>query len=455
MSYLLPSDAMTMDKFNDSKLSSDYFMEMVNLWCSKYESKNYLFDLFSKFGGYEDSTFLQLHMLNYIADNNAKTDWDTYILLALYDSNLASWCARITDSLNKGDELCMYTLCNMFKQHAFIFTRTKPWTTVEGSIADWAIAEQCMICDVHLIFLGDNNYGELKYKPHITSPLSLPTAKNTDGKSDDNMDSLCNQTQSSDTSTGVIVGILNKDLNSRTVVTLPQSPLSIKLEAAKGLLALKTEYNIMNQQPEKSPSVTTTESQPMHTETSDKQVSTPQIHVSLSGNDTEGTSHKENTEMPTTEEPSQVVETTTSTDPAVQNNSPPGHVVIFSLPSWPVTPKNLHPANKPMESAVTKITPPSTVQNGKTNQVENKTSPTKNTVQMEQVKLCRVRLARLTDEELQRLCGLPSTLKTYPKPGVEHIWTPPTQTWSQSKITKKCKFKCFLQTGRQCQWWRW
>ena len=60
----------------------------------------------------------------------------------------------MTDPLNKGDELCVYALCDMLKQHAFIYTKTKPWTTVDGSIADLTVAELYMICDVCLIFVN-------------------------------------------------------------------------------------------------------------------------------------------------------------------------------------------------------------------------------------------------------------------------------------------------------------
>ena len=53
---------------------------------------------------------------------------------------------------------------------------------MDGSITDLTVAELCMICDACLIFLGDNNYGILKYKQHIQSPLTSPAASGTDEK---------------------------------------------------------------------------------------------------------------------------------------------------------------------------------------------------------------------------------------------------------------------------------
>ena len=142
-----------------------------------------------------------------------------------------------------------------------------------------------MICDVRLIFLGDNNFGVLKYKPHIQSPLRYLVAENTDGKPDQTLD----QTQSSETSSGTMVGILNDNLNSGTVVTLPQSPISVELEAAKGLLALKSEGKVMNQQLETPPPETVTENLPVQTETDNQKASALLSHAGVSESKTEET----------------------------------------------------------------------------------------------------------------------------------------------------------------------
>ena len=116
---------------------------------------------------------------------------------------------------------------------------------MDGSIADLTVAELCMICDVCLIFLGDNNYGILKYKLRIQSPITSPAASGTDEKPDKTVETTT--TTEGEPSSGTVVGILNEDLSTGTVVSLPQSPISIELEAAKSLLALKNEGDTTNQ----------------------------------------------------------------------------------------------------------------------------------------------------------------------------------------------------------------
>ena len=74
--------------------------------------------------------------------------------------------------------------------------------------------------------------------------------------------------------------------------------------------------------------------------------------------------------------------TQTVTETADQDdNTPPGGVVITPLPSHPVTPLNIYPANKTREAVETKPTPPSTARNSETDHVETVNSATKNLVE--------------------------------------------------------------------------
>ena len=87
--YLSPSDATTVEEFSDSELAADYCVEMVNIRCGKYENKNHLFDEFASFCGYDDSVYLWIDMLNHVAENTARYEWDAHLLLAMHGSNLA------------------------------------------------------------------------------------------------------------------------------------------------------------------------------------------------------------------------------------------------------------------------------------------------------------------------------------------------------------------------------
>ena len=292
-------------------------------------------------------------MLNHIADNSARYDWDAHILLTMHGLNLARWSARMTDPLNKGDKWCIYSLCDMLKRHAFVYTKTKPWTTVDSSIGDLTIAELCMLCDVCLIFLGDNNFGVLKYKQRIQSPIKAPVTQDTDEST--NQNSTMVDRMNADTSSSTVVGILSDDLSTGTVVSIPNSPAAAEIEAAKCLLALKREKSVAQISPESTSSkitenaptqlksdVYTTAASPV------KQLTdTEMLPSSTNRNSTtlnENSRHVEITAVETNTVETAAAGSTTIATPTI--DEPPGGVVILQLPSCPTTPVNTYPVNK-------------------------------------------------------------------------------------------------------------
>ena len=235
--YLSPDDATTIETFENSELADDYYVETINLRYGKLENKNHLFDVFANYCGYTDSTYVRLDMLKFIADNIGRYEWDAHVLLKMHGSNLARWTASMTDILNKGDELAIYAMCDMLKRHAFVYTRTKPWTTVDSNVGELSVSELCMLCDVCLIYLGNNRFGELKCKPEILSPMprmlpvSVKLESSTTQKNPD-------QTTQSPTKE-LVVGVLDANRSSCTLLTLPCLPMTSEQEDAKTLLTMK------------------------------------------------------------------------------------------------------------------------------------------------------------------------------------------------------------------------
>ena len=165
-------------------------------------------------------------------------------------------------------------MCNMLKRHAFIFTRTKPWTTVDGSIATLTIPELCMMCDVHLIYLGNNKYYEIKCKPEVLSPLPRPIPFKRESSSIQQQleHSTLSPTQE------VVVGILDASQSSCTLVSLPSSPQMNQIEMAKKEIAMKDSGETVRE---------TSETQPVETDTNnsmDMSLNAPEATPSLDPN---------------------------------------------------------------------------------------------------------------------------------------------------------------------------
>ena len=190
-----------------------------------------MFDVFSKYCGYDDSTYTRLDMLTFVAKKTTLYEWNAHVLLKMHGTNLDGWVKSMTDCLNRGDELAIYALCNMLKRHAFVFTRTKPWTTVDASIGSLTVPELCMMCDVRLIYLGNNKFGEIKCKPEVLSPLPKPKPFSEE----QNPRTLVSPSEE------LVVGILDENKSSCTLVSLSRSPETEKIERAKQNMSLMLE----------------------------------------------------------------------------------------------------------------------------------------------------------------------------------------------------------------------
>ena len=88
-----------------------------------------------------------------------------------------------------------------------------------------------MMCDVRLIYLGNNKFGEIKCKPEVLSPLPKPKLFRIE------------QTPRTPVSLSeeLVVGILDESQSSCTLVSLPCSPETAKIELAKQDMSLKLE----------------------------------------------------------------------------------------------------------------------------------------------------------------------------------------------------------------------
>ena len=104
----------------------------------------------------------------------------------------------------------------------------------------------------------------------------------------------------------------------------------------------------------------------------------------------------------------QAVETSPENNPT--DTSTPGGVIILPLPSCPVTPLNVHPENKKMETGFETPTSQSDTHTDKTNQVETTktdhvemTTTTKNSQLKTNIILnkCAVKLTKLSSEDVK------------------------------------------------------
>ena len=88
----------------------------------------------------------------------------------------------------------------------------------------------------------------------------------------------------------------------------------------------------------------------------------------------------------------------------------PGSIIILPLPSHPVTPLNVHPENRKVETGGELPTSQSGTSTNKTDCVETTNIPTSSSLK-ENVVLnkCAVKLTKLSTEDVKQLCGQKTT----------------------------------------------
>ena len=114
------------------------------------------------------------------------------------------------------------------------------------------------------------------------------------------------------------------------------------------------------------------------------------------------------------------VETSPESDPA--DTSTPGGVIILPLPLCPVTPLNIHPVNKKVETGFETPTSQSDTHTDKTDQGETtKTDHVEMTTATKSSQLktnnvlnkCAVKLTKLSKEDVKQLCRQNQSLNAF------------------------------------------
>ena len=121
-------------------------------------------------------------MINFVSNNRERYVIDGHVVLKMHETNLNTWACKMTYWENSADELALYALSDLTKQHTVVITSTKPWSTVHPNVVLKDIYELLNVCSVKLLYLGGNKFGRLRHKPqnHDTSIMvNLPVFPGT------------------------------------------------------------------------------------------------------------------------------------------------------------------------------------------------------------------------------------------------------------------------------------
>ena len=174
---LVSGTGLSEDLFMRTSLSERYILDMKWWLNGSYMNPRVLFELF---GEYSNETTLKVrrNMLKYMgitkicgAESCAilKNAW---ISLHMKGLSACEWADQMFQRETPGEEIAIYTLCKMYKQHCMIFTTAKCWSTLEAS-GPITEAELFDLCDICLLYIEAGVFGELCMRPPMP-PAPMP-----------------------------------------------------------------------------------------------------------------------------------------------------------------------------------------------------------------------------------------------------------------------------------------
>ena len=170
--YISPSDAISVVDYSRSTFAERYVLDTVNTYWPGRVNRSHVYDVFAEYMPHRDGCKTRLDMINYVSDNKDRYAVDCHIVLKMHELNLTSWACRMSYYENGADELVIHALSELANVHTVILTRSKPWTTLDSAVQCVDIFQMIELCDVKLVYLGNNEFGRLCRRPqNCTNPL--------------------------------------------------------------------------------------------------------------------------------------------------------------------------------------------------------------------------------------------------------------------------------------------
>ena len=173
-------DGVSLTSFKSLDMGLMHWIDVRWCFIGKKVNNSHMLELFCK---YTDSDPFTLRTK--ILDVQEEYDfWDKIgrVVLAFKETTLSSWIKYMHLPYARCDEFMLYILCRIHYRHAIVYTLKRPWTTVHCN-AGFSFATLPDLCHIHLVYLGEHLYGELRPLPMSSAPtvtpyiLQIPTKK--------------------------------------------------------------------------------------------------------------------------------------------------------------------------------------------------------------------------------------------------------------------------------------
>ena len=165
-------DALAIDDFERTHFSATHWLDVSKSKCigkSKKPDPNCLFNIFGELLDC-DAHSVRDQAMTEISDNFNHYSLAATVVLSMRKQNLIEWLSSMRKYDTPGDEIVLYALSRLTRVHSIVYSKTATWCTV-------AVAQPMLpsdlhkVCTVRLMYLGRRGFGELVQKPSFSMPV--------------------------------------------------------------------------------------------------------------------------------------------------------------------------------------------------------------------------------------------------------------------------------------------
>ena len=164
VSYISSRDSVTEDSFALHAISCTHWIDHRSSYTTdNLRNSNFIFEVFGAFSG-ENASVVRADIIKHIKLENKLYTSVGQIILNMRGGDLPAWLEHMADPNQFPDELMIYALSRTYNRHIMIILKDRNWSTVSS---DNPVSEDELwsICHVHLAYLGNGVFAEVKIKP--------------------------------------------------------------------------------------------------------------------------------------------------------------------------------------------------------------------------------------------------------------------------------------------------
>ena len=167
-SYLSDRDVVSLAVFKNSELSQKYWLDVCRCFVGDQVNTDHVLKLFCDYCEMQPSE-LREKVLDNVKREYKFWDHAGSMVLHMKWMTLSEWITQMEWPTSICDEFMLYVLSRLFYRHTMVHTLKGTWSTVhtDNPLDVESLHDKC---DIHLVYLGEYMYGELRPLPMTPPP---------------------------------------------------------------------------------------------------------------------------------------------------------------------------------------------------------------------------------------------------------------------------------------------